>query len=280
MKEILLTGRGLSKTFGSRRGGDQKKPKAVDSVDVSIRSGEFVAVVGESGSGKSTLARMLLGLISPDEGSVCIDGTDLTSKSRREQFEFRGLVQAVLQDPAGSLNPRKTVRKALSEIVVLYNIASGKDAIEAHAVETLERVGLSPAQRYLDRFPHELSGGQRQRILIARALIPRPRIIVADEAVSALDVAVKTGILELMTDLQRDLGIGYVFITHDLTVVQKVADYVYVMQSGRVVEEAKVAELFANPQHSCTRSLIEARLEVGPVLRERFPESRGLVGSK
>ncbi|UKA60839.1 ABC transporter ATP-binding protein [Arthrobacter sp. FW306-2-2C-D06B] len=269
---MRLRAESLTKTFGrkQRPGKPGLQVRAVDSVNVSVNAGDFVTIVGESGSGKSTLARMMLGLITPDEGRVSIGGVSIAGTSRKEQFKFRSAVQAVLQDPSGSLNPRKTVRTALAEVARLHGVATNRSDIDAKVRETLSLVGLTPAGTYLDRYPHELSGGQRQRVLIARALIPGPKIIVADEAVSALDVSVKSGILSLMCDLQKRLGIGYLFITHDLTVVKKVADYVYVMQNGRVVEEATPAELFTNPQHDCTRSLLNARLELDDVLQERY----------
>jgi ABC-type oligopeptide transport system ATPase subunit len=272
MEPTRLTADSLTKTFGRkhRPGKVGTQFRAVDNVSVSVKAGDFVTIVGESGSGKSTLARMMLGLIDPDEGSVTIDGTGIVGKSKREKFQFRSSVQAVLQDPSGSLNPRKTVRTSLAEVARLHGVATSKSELDANVRETLSLVGLVPAEKFIDRYPHELSGGQRQRVLIARALIPGPKIIVADEAVSALDVSVKSGVLSLMCDLQDRLGIGYLFITHDLTVVEKVADYVYVMQKGQVVEEAATAELFANPQHECTRSLLSARLELDDVLRQRF----------
>jgi ABC-type oligopeptide transport system ATPase subunit len=267
-----LTADSLTKTFGRkhRPGKPGTQFRAVDHVSITVKAGDFVTIVGESGSGKSTLARMMLGLIDADEGSVSFDGVDLVGKSRKEQFKFRSHVQAVLQDPSGSLNPRKTVRTALAEVARLHGAGTSKGDLDAKVREALTLVGLVPAQTYIDRYPHELSGGQRQRVLIARALIPGPKIIVADEAVSALDVSVKSGILSLMCDLQHRLGIGYLFITHDLTVVKKVADYVYVMQKGQIVEQAYTNELFANPQHECTRSLLAARLELDDVLRKRF----------
>jgi ABC-type oligopeptide transport system ATPase subunit len=272
MDATRLVADSLTKTFGRKHhlGKPTTQPRAVDNVSVSVKAGDFVTIVGESGSGKSTLARMLLGLIDPDEGNVSVDGVGIVGKSRKEQFKFRSNVQAVLQDPSGSLNPRKTVRTALSEVARLHRVVTTGSELDAKVRDTLSLVGLVPAETFIDRYPHELSGGQRQRVLIARALIPGPRIIIADEAVSALDVSVKSGILSLMCDLQKRLGIGYLFITHDLTVVKKVADYVYVMQQGRVVEEATTAELFANPQHECTRSLLNARLELDDVLLERF----------
>ncbi|HWL78652.1 ABC transporter ATP-binding protein [Microbacterium sp.] len=228
---------------------------AVDDVTVRARPGQFVAIVGESGSGKSTLARILLDLIPISSGRVELDGADLKTMDAAARRAYRRAVQAVLQDPAGSLNPRKRVDRTIGEVIRLHGMASGR-GVRDKTVEVLELVGLSPADRYLDRFPHELSGGQRQRVLIARALALDPRIIIADEAVSALDASVKAGVLRVMVDLKDRLGVGFVFITHDLPVVQKVADYVYVMRNGKVVEEGEKDAVFEHPEHPYTRMLL------------------------
>ncbi|WP_191906558.1 ATP-binding cassette domain-containing protein [Microbacterium lushaniae] len=231
---------------------------AVIDASLEARPGQFVAIVGESGSGKSTLARMILGLTPVTTGSIELGGVDLTAMNRAQRWEYRRAVQAVLQDPAGSLNPRKTVRRALEEIVRLHHVAAGSSARAGAVSEALELVGLSPPDAFLDRFPHELSGGQRQRVLIARAVVLNPRIIVADEAVSALDASVKAGILRVMMSLKERLDVGYLFITHDLPVVKKVADYVYVMKLGRVVEHGSKEQIFADPSHPYTRTLLAA----------------------
>lgn len=264
---MRLSADAVSKAYGRR--GRADGVLAVDEVSVAVDSGAFVAVVGESGSGKSTLARILLGLVEPDAGAVTLDGVTLTSMVRSQRRAFRSSVQCVLQDPSGALNPRKTVRRALLEIVRQHGIATGDEA-EAVATETLHLVGLRPAAEFLDRYPHELSGGQRQRVLIARAVIPRPRIIIADEAVSALDVQVKASVLELMQDLRRDLGIGYLFITHDLAIAQSVADEVHVMKSGRIVESGSSAAIFARPRERYTAELLGAALDLDTVLERRF----------
>ncbi|NEE00458.1 ABC transporter ATP-binding protein [Phytoactinopolyspora halotolerans] len=253
---MLLEASNASKTFRARRGGTSVD--AVVNANLQARPGDFVAIVGESGSGKSTLARMLLGLIPATSGSVALDGTDLASMSKTQRIRYRRTVQAVLQDPAGSLNPRKTVGRIVGEVVRLHNIARGRDAVVDTVAETLELVGMVPAASFLGRFPHELSGGQRQRVLIARAIVLGPRIIVADEAVSALDASVKAGVLQLMDDLRRRLGVGYVFITHDLPVVKKVAEYVYVMKSGEIVEEGTKDQIFTAPEHPYTTTLLSA----------------------
>src|SRR5688500_11750396 len=175
-----------------------------------------------------------------------------------QRTHYRRSVQAVLQDPAGSLNPRKSVERTIGEVIRLHGIARTRPDVRARVLEVLELVGMSPAQPFLDRYPHELSGGQRQRVLIARAISLDPRIIVADEAVSALDASVKAGVLRVMVDLKDRLGVGYVFITHDLPLVKKVADHVYVMRSGRIVEGGPKDEIFSAPSHDYTRTLLAA----------------------
>jgi len=260
---MLLEARNISKTFPGRQ---RATPvHAVKDVSLHARPGEFVAIVGESGSGKSTVARMLLDLIPVTSGTVELDGIRIASMNRRERWGYRRSVQAVLQDPAGSLNPRKRVQQALGEVIRFHGLASRPSDVRALAVEALHQVGLSPAEPLLDRFPHELSGGQRQRVLIARALVLNPSIIVADEAVSALDASVKAGVLRVMADLKDSLGVGYVFITHDLAIVEKVADRVYVMRAGEVVEEGTTEAVFANPAHEYTRTLLAATPVLPPL---------------
>ncbi|GAA1696463.1 hypothetical protein GCM10009808_12220 [Microbacterium sediminicola] len=255
---MLLEARNASKTFRARRGA--ASVAAVSGVTLQARPGEFVAIVGESGSGKSTLARMLLGLIPATSGEIEFDGLSLGRMNRTQVRAYRTGVQAVLQDPSGSLNPRKTVERSLGEIVRLHHVASGRAAVRARVVESLNEVGLSPAEAFLDRYPQELSGGQRQRVLIARALVLSPQIIIADEAVSALDASVKAGILKLMNGLTERLGVGYVFITHDLPVVRKVAQRVYVMKDGHIVEGGSTTQIFTAAKHPYTRSLLASAL--------------------
>ncbi|WES63348.1 ABC transporter ATP-binding protein [Microbacter sp. GSS18] len=253
---MLLEAKNVSKVFRGRRGA--APVHAVREASVVAEPGRFVAIVGESGSGKSTLARLLLGLLDPSGGAIECDGVDVASMGRAQMTAYRRQVQAVLQDPAGSLNPRKRVEQAVGEVVRLHGIAHGREAVRATVADALALVGMTPAEQFLDRYPHELSGGQRQRVLIARAIVLRPRVIVADEAVSALDASVKAGVLKVMRDLQTELGVGYVFITHDLPVVEKVADDVYVMKDGRIVEEGTTAEIFLAAQHPYTRTLLAA----------------------
>jgi ABC-type oligopeptide transport system ATPase subunit len=253
---VRLEAKSVTKVFGARRGAGDVV--AVQEASLVAEPGRFIAIVGESGSGKSTLGRMLLDLLTPTSGAVELDGVPVASMGRAAKAAYRRRVQAVLQDPAGSLNPRKRVDQAIGEVIRLHGIARGRAAVRAKTAEVLELVGMSPAERFADRFPHELSGGQRQRVLIARAIALDPQVIVADEAVSALDASVKAGVLRVMRDLQERLGVGYVFITHDLPVVRKVADHVYVMKSGRIVEENSKDAIFAEPRHPYTRELLAA----------------------
>jgi len=269
---IELRAEGISKSFGSRRGGGAAR-KAVDDVTVAVRPGDFTAIVGESGSGKSTVARMLLGLMAPDSGEVTFDGVPLRSMTRAQRMAFRSSVQCVLQDPSAALNPRKTVRQAIAEVVRLHGRARRSDDVDAKVDEALASVELLPTDTYAERYPHQLSGGQRQRVLIARALILDPAIIIADEAVSALDVAVKAGILNLLEDLRRRRDIGYLFITHDLPVVKKVAAETYVMRSGRVVEHAPTKQLFADPATAYTAELLGAAPVLDPAEARRWLSS-------
>lgn len=258
---MLLEAKNVSKVYRARR--SSGTVQAVKDATLRARPGEFVAIVGESGSGKSTLARILLDLIPASSGSVELDGKSISILKRAGRTHYRSVVQAVLQDPAGSLNPRKRVERTIGEVLRLHGIVRSRAEVRAKVIEVLEQVGMSPAEPFLDRYPHELSGGQRQRVLIARAIALDPKIVVADEAVSALDASVKAGVLKVMVDLKERRGVGYVFITHDLPLVKKVADYVYVMKSGEIVEHGPTATIFSTPAHPYTQTLLAA----APVLR-------------
>ena len=235
-----------------RRGAEPLR--AVDGVSLTIEAGETVGLVGESGSGKSTLARAAVRLLEPSGGRVAFAGRDVTRAGRRELDPLRSELQIVFQDPYGSLNPRKRVRDIVGLPLRLHGV--GKAAADAQVDALLERMGLRA--EHGDRWPHEFSGGQRQRIGIARALALNPRLVVLDEPVSALDVSVQAQILELLDDLQRDLGLAYLFISHDLGVVRQVADRVAVMRAGKLVEIAPVGELYARPRHPYTAELLRA----------------------
>jgi peptide/nickel transport system ATP-binding protein len=244
---------------GLRRGGGERL-RAVDGVTLSIDPGETVGLVGESGCGKSTLARAAVRLLEPSAGSVSFAGRDITRARRRELDPLRAELQIVFQDPYGSLNPRKRTRDIVGLPLRLGGVP--KTEIAGRVDALLERVGLEPA--HADRWPHELSGGQRQRIGIARALALNPRLVVLDEPVSALDVSVQAQIVDLLGDLQRELGLSYLFISHDLAVVRQVADRVAVMRQGRLVEVASVADLYGRPEHPYTADLLAAVPAVRP----------------
>ncbi len=246
---IALEASGLSLAYGRTR--------AVDGVSLALPEGAVLGIVGESGCGKSSLARLLLGLATPDAGQVRLFGQALGSLERRERAR---LIQPVFQDPQSSLNPRRRVR----DIVALPLTVQGARNTGAAVDHMLERVGLSPD--LAERYPASLSGGQRQRVAIARALVVRPRIVLCDEPTSALDVSVQAQILNLLMDLRRDLSLSVVFISHNLAVVQHVADTVAVMYLGRVVERAPAANLFDAPQHPYTRALLASVLTAEPGL--------------
>lgn len=255
----LLVVAGLRKVFrhrGARRGRhmDGGVVTAVDDVSFAVERGTTTAIVGESGSGKSTVARMVLGLLTPDAGSVVFDGTDIAAPEHREKG-FRRRVQPVFQDPYGSLDPTYSVFRIVEEPLRVHRIGGRGDRVD-RVRELLDRVAL-PAEM-MRRFPAELSGGQRQRVAIARALALGPDLVVCDEAVSALDVVVQDQILRLLYELQRELGLTYVFISHDLAVVRRIADRVVVMHEGRVVESAPTEEVFERPGHEYTRRLLDA----------------------
>ena len=259
MAEPLLRIRGLTKRFPIRRGLFPKlvgHVQAVDGIDLDVAAGEALGLVGESGCGKTTAGRCILRLIEPTAGEITYDGTNLRALSREALRPFRRQMQIVFQDPFSSLNPRHTILEHLAEPLRLHGIARSDTEVLAESRRLLDRVGLNPD--YLQRYPHEFSGGQRQRIGIARALAPRPRFIVCDEPVSALDVSVQAQILNLLKDLKQDLGLSYLFVAHDLGVVRHLCDRVAVMYLGRIVEVAPTESIFQNPQHPYTRALLSA----------------------
>jgi peptide/nickel transport system ATP-binding protein len=254
--------RGLRKEFRVRQGmfGAPKRVVAVDDVSFAVPAGSVLGVVGESGCGKSTLARLILNLLEPTGGDVLVDGQRLGDMDRKARAR---LIQPVFQDPFASLNPRRRVR----DIVAMPLIAQGNianDDITRRVGEALERVGLSRDQAL--RYPAQLSGGQRQRVAIARALVLRPRIVVCDEPTSALDVSVQAQILNLLAELRRDLGLTYLFISHNLAVVEHIASEVAVMYLGRIVERAESERLFAAPRHPYTKALLASVLTPEPGL--------------
>ena len=254
----LLEVRDLTKNFSVRRGwfgGAAGSVRAVDGVSFDVHAGETLALVGESGCGKTTTGRAILRLIEPSSGTVHFDGHDVLGLRGESLRRLRRHMQIVFQDPFGSLNPRLTIGAAIREGLIVHNLAHGADA-DTRVTQLLDEVGLRT--EYASRYPHEFSGGQRQRVGIARALAVEPKFIVCDEPVSALDVSVQAQVVNLLRDLQRDRGLAYLFIAHDLAVVSHMADRVAVMYLGRIVELAPRAALFANPLMPYTQALLSA----------------------
>ncbi|MEV4871531.1 oligopeptide/dipeptide ABC transporter ATP-binding protein [Streptomyces syringium] len=251
--EPLLSVRNVTMTFPGKRG--RSAPvRAVDGVSFDVAAGETLGLVGESGCGKSTTGRMIVRLLEPTAGSITYDGRDISRLRQRELKPLRRDLQMVFQDPHSSLNPRQTVARIIADPLLVQ----GRPATEARerAAELMALVGLIP--EHIDRYPHEFSGGQAQRIGIARSLATGPRLIVADEPVSALDVSVQAQIVNLMERLQRELGLAYLFIAHDLSVVKRVCDRVAVMYLGRIVEVGDKERVYAAPAHPYTRALLSA----------------------
>jgi peptide/nickel transport system ATP-binding protein len=260
----LVRARGLERVFrigGGVFAAGTSEVRAVDGVDLDVYPGETVGIVGESGSGKSTLGRLLLRLLEPTAGTVEFEGKDLSRLGRGELRALRRDMQIIFQDPYASLNPRMRVGRIIGEGLEVHGIARGA-ALRRTVLELMDRVGLA-ADAY-DRYPHEFSGGQRQRIGIARALALRPRFIVADEPVSALDVSIQAQILNLLAEIQREMRIAFAFISHDLRVVEHMSHRVAVMHSGKIVEMADADEIYRAPKHPYTRELLAAVPRIRP----------------
>jgi len=268
----LLECRSLTKEFG--RGAalsallsgrtERNLVRAVDDVSFDVARGEVLGLVGGSGSGKSTLANMIVQLEKPTAGEILVDGQATMGLARAPRRKLRRAVQMVFQDPNGSLNPRYTIRKTIEEPLIIHSLGNARERAE-RVEAALEEAELRPASRYIDRYPHELSGGQRQRVAIARAIVLQPRLLVADEPVSMLDVSVRAGILELLRKLVKNHQMAMVFITHDLSLLGQVCDRVAVLHLGKLVEIGSAVDVVTNPQADYTRQLLAAV----PVLKRR-----------
>ena len=237
--------------------------KAVDGVSFDLKRGETLGVVGESGCGKSTTSRAVLLLNKPCGGTIKVDGVDITKISGKDMLAYRRKVQVVFQDPQASLNPRHTILEILTEGMIYHGLLKKEDR-RAKGVELLESVGLSGDMLY--RYPHEFSGGQRQRICIARAIALKPQLLICDEAVSALDLSIRAQVLDLLADLKKKLSLSFLFITHDIGVVQHVADRIIVMNKGKIVEQGPTQEVLKNPKEEYTKYLMAAVPKIGKPL--------------
>ena len=252
MSNVLLKVEDLKKYYKVPRG----MLHAVDGVSFNLEKGKTLGVVGESGCGKTTIGRAILRLVEPTSGSVIFDGVDILGLNKRELRHMRRNMQLILQDPFSSLNPRKTITQTIEEPIILANMIPDPDKRFMRVVELMDTVGL--AERLVNTYPHELDGGRRQRIGIARALAMNPKFIICDEPVSALDVSIQAQILNLMKKIQREMDLTYIFITHNLAVVNHFSDDIAVMYLGRLIEKAPAETLFANPLHPYTQALLSA----------------------
>ena len=268
MAEDLLKVEGLKQYYPVSDGlfGTKAFVKAVDGVDFEVKKGEVFGIVGESGCGKSTLGKAICKLIEPTDGKIILDGEDIRGYNSKKMRSVRKKVQMVFQDPYASLNPRMSIHDILAEPLQIHGLVQGKQEIDEAVVRLLRKVGMD--DYHARRYPHEFSGGQRQRIGIARALAVRPQLIIADEPVSALDVSIQSQVLNLMSKLKKEYHLTYIFIAHDLSVVEHISDRIGVMYLGNFVEEANKENLYKNPMHPYTQALLSAVPIPGPTVKK------------